>query len=456
MNQSFWIRAGVLAMLHGAWSASVAVAQDPASPQPLAAATGDTLPLTLAEVQRRTLAQNPAFLAERQEFDIARGQLTQARVYTFNPELEFEAPGAGSAGVLGEYEARLTQEVEWAGQRGLRISAARSGLNRAEFVVRNAARQTLADASIAFYSALAAQQRLEVARQLSQLNQQLLEATRIQAREGELSSMEANLAEIEAGRARARVLAAQREATSARLELQRLAGIHPEQEIQLLDALPDPQLPPTLNPDSLVTLALARRPDLAARTTAVDQAEALTRLARREAIPNLRIGVIAEREALAGGLAGAPGSPVPADRYESPRIGLAVSLPVPLFDRNQGRVAERAAQADQARLSRSATELAVRTQVTDAYRGYIAASEEARVYEQDVLQPARSNQELLETAFRAGKVNLPTLLLLRNQLLDAELGYWDAWLAERRALIALQAATSTLDLDPNLNPSGDR
>lgn len=443
------------AWLLAVWALPVGVSAAAAQVNSLAhagVASRDTLALTLAEVQRRALAQNPAFLAERQEYDIARGQLTQARVYNFNPELEFEAPGAGSAGAPGEYEARLTQEVEWAGQRGLRISAARSGLNRAEFVVRNAARQTLADASTAFYAALAAQQRLEVARQLSQLNQQLLDATRIQAREGELSSMEANLAEIEAGRARARVLAAQREATSARLELQRLAGIHPEQEIQLVVALPDPPLPPTLNPDSLISLALARRPDLAARTTAVDQAEALTRLARREAIPNLRVGVIAEREALAG----VPGSPVSADRYESPRIGLAVSIPVPLFDRNQGLVAERAAQTEQARLSRSATELAVRTQVTDAYRGYVAASEEARVYEQDVLQPARSNQELLETAYRAGKVNLSTLLLLRNQLLDAELGYWDAWLAERRALIALQAATSTLDLDPNLNPSGDR
>jgi hypothetical protein len=33
--------------------------------------------------------------------------------------------------------------------------------------------------------------------------------------------------------------------------------------------------------------------------------------------------------------------------------------------------------------------------------------------------------------------------LLRNQLLDAELGYVDAILAQRRALVALQAATAS-------------
>ena len=188
MNQSLWIRAGVLAMLLGPWGAEAALAQDPAFPRPEAVA-GDTVALSLEEAQRLALAQNPAFLAERQEFDIARGQLTQARIYNFNPEMEFQAPGAGTSGAIGEYEASLSQEVEWAGQRGLRIRAARVGLDRAESGVRNAARQTLADVSTAFYTALAAEQRLAVARELLQLNEQLLTATRVQAREGEISSM---------------------------------------------------------------------------------------------------------------------------------------------------------------------------------------------------------------------------------------------------------------------------
>lgn len=418
--------------------------------------TRDTIPISLREAQRRALSQNPTFLAERQELDIARGELTQARVYNFNPEIEFQAPGAGTNGALGEFEATLSQEIEWAGARGLRIRAARFGLDRADSGVRDAARRTLADVSIAFYAALAAEQRLSVARELSQLNEQLLTATRIQAREGEISVMDANLAEIEAGRARALVLAAEREATSARLELQRLAGIDPEQEIRLQDAIPAAPSAAALDQDSLVALALGRRPDLEARTRAIDQYEALTRLARREAIPNVRIGVFAEREEAFDFPTGPGGSVGGRTVLESPRIGLGVSVPLPVFDRNQGVVAQRAAQTDQARFSRQATELAVRTQVTDALRAYRAASEEARVFEQDVLQPARANQRLLDTAFRAGKVGLPTLLLLRNQLLDAELGYWGAWLAQRRALVELQAATASLESEETLNRTGDR
>ena len=82
--------------------------------------------------------------------------------------------------------------------------------------------------------------------------------------------------------------------------------------------------------------------------------------------------------------------------------------------------------------------------MTDAYQAYVSASEEASVFEQDVLQRAQRDQLLLDAAFREGKIDLLTLLLLRNQLLDAELSYWDTWLAHRRALVALESATASI------------
>lgn len=412
----------------------------------------DTVTISLPEAHRLALAQNPEFLAERQELAIARGQLTQARAYAFNPELELQAPGVGEQGAIGEYEASLTQEIEWAGQRGLRIRGARHGLERAEAAIQDAARHTLADVSNAYYAVLASEQRLAVARELVELGEQLVGVTRIQVREGEISVMEGNLAEIEAGRARAAVLAAERERTTALFQLRRLLGIGPEQAIQLQEAASDMPPPVTLHADSLVALALARRPDLAAWSQVVEQREALAQLARREAIPNVRVGVFVEREETSVLSSGGPGDPSVQAGLESPRVGVGVSVPLPLFQRNQGVIEEQIAQAERARLTRQAAQLTIRTEVRDAYQAYLAASEEHRVFEQDVLQPARTNQRLLETALRAGKVGLPTLLLLRNQLLDAELSHWDSWLEERRALVALAAATATLTTDLTESP----
>lgn len=434
-----YIRAAGVALLSA--TAAAAEAQQPVTP-----AGGDTVVLTLVEAQRRSLTVNPAFLADAREGTIARGELRQARVQGLNPELELEAPRAASDAGVGEYEARLSQEVPWAGQRGLRIRAAELGVARADWGVRNAAREALAATTLAYFAALAAERRLGLATELEQLNDRLLSAARVQLQEGEISALEANLASIENGRARARVLAAQRQAASARLELQRLTGIAPDRTVHLSD--PGITMPSSsaLSGDSLLTVALERRPDLAASRSATEQADALARLARREGIPNLRLGAFVERTEIPGS-AVTEGKPA----YESPRLGLAVSVPVPLFDRNQGTAAQRSAQAEQAHLSRSAMELTVRTQVSDALRAYATAQEEAGVFERDVLEPARSNQQLLDTAFRAGKLNLTTLLLLRNQLLDAELGYWDAWLAARRAWVELQSAIAAFVPDPDLN-----
>ena len=71
-----------------------------------------------------------------------------------------------------------------------------------------------------------------------------------------------------------------------------------------------------------------------------------------------------------------------------------------------------------------------------------------------MLVPARENQSLLEIAYREGKSDLPTILLLRNQLLEAELDYLDAWLAARTSLANLEAAIGApLQMD---NDSDDR
>lgn len=403
-------------------AAGSARAQDPVLPVPTA---GDVLALTLADAQRLALAQSPVFAGERHATAAARGRLRQARTYLFNPELEASAPGVAAGDGLGVYEAALVQQLEMPGRRASRVRAAERGLDRARAEVRDAARTTMAEVSAVFFTVLAADRRLEVARQILALNQSLLTAIRTQRREGEISALQANLAEIEVGRARARLLTTRREQASALLDFRRLAGLAPEHPVKLIEeplpagaiALP--------GVDSLVALALARRPDLAAAAAGVREAEALASVARAEGRPTLRVSAIAEREEAGG----------------DPRFGVGVGTSLPLLNRNQGTVAERRAEAAQAAYRRSAVELRVRSEVVEAVRTYAAAAEEVAVYETDVLRPTRENQALLETAYRAGKIDLPSLLLVRNQLREAELGYWDAWLALRRARVRLDAVT---------------
>lgn len=416
----------------------------PIQGQPPPAASGaasDTTVLTLDEARRLALAENPAFLATRQHRDQALADVRSAGTYPVNPELELEAPGSLSDGAPDRYELRLSQEIEWAGQRGLRIDAAESESDATLAAVRDAARRLLRDVEVAFHDFIAVRNRRSVASDISASNARLLSAVRVQLAEGEVSLLQANLAEIEAGRARARVLVEEGAVRSAELTLGRLLGASPVERFEPL--VPDEPFPlpsaSELSEQDLVRDALGRRPDLAASRSRLEGFRSLDRLATREALPNLRVQGTAERDGRGAGT----------------RWGLGLSLALPLFDRNQGLSMRRDAEVREASLRLDATQLQVRTEVMDALQAYRAAAEELEVFEASVLGPAAQNQALLETAYVEGKLDLETLLLIRNQLLDAELGYWEAWARHREAWGLLRGATgSVLEHATAINDGG--
>ena len=386
----------------------------------------DTLRLSLAEAQRIATERNATFLALSERIEVERGALRQARLL-FNPEAEAEMPAVLSGDGIDRYEARVSQEIEWAGQRGLRVDAAELGVRTARLDVDRAHLELTAEVSRAYYTALAARRRLEHAAELLDLNERLGNAVGIQEAEGEISVMDANIALIEVGRARARLLSAQREARSADAMLMILLGVEPSAAVLEMETeVPPAPLATALDPNALVEHAIESRADLAALRVLVEQAGLNARLAAREAIPNVRIGAIAEREEDSG-----------------TRFGIAVGLPIPIWNRNQGLVQQREAEARQAALLLDAAELRVRSEVLDAWRRYVSASEEAAVLEEQVLDPAHQNQEMLAIAYEAGRIDLNALVLLRNQLLEAELEYWTAWLTQRDALVDLELATGS-------------
>ena len=398
----------------------------------------DTLRLTIAAARSAALRGNPELLAARSEIAIARGQLRQAGILRFNPSADVLGLGWSTGSEIG-----LSQEIEIAGQQGVRRAVARSGVARAEFLVADAARVTLSDVDRGFYRSVAADRRAILANEILGLNERLAQVATKQLAAGEISKLDYNLSVIELGRSRARAVAARRERLQSGIELRRLAGlpagiplaaafdsavhrhvamdsggIAPRMDLRGFGAGADTSIEP------LVQGAIGRRPDLAERSAAVTQTGEDVTLARREALPNLAARIVSQRNELGTG------------RTLRPGIGLSI----PIFNRHQGEVESRMALAERTRLERAAIARRVRADVEGAVRSYEAAAGEVEVLERTVLGPARDNRRLLEAAYREGKVGLPVLLLIRNQVIDAEQDYWTAWLAERVAEADLRAA----------------
>ncbi|MGD9524817.1 MAG: TolC family protein [Gemmatimonadales bacterium] len=397
-------------------------AQAPVTPP--AGVMADTLALTLADVFHLARTRGLDLEASRQMIGMAAGDLRESRVTGFNPTVGYQRFESGRPGESAEYGLTVSENLGWVTQRGPRVAAARSALERTVAEVGDQERLATREAGRVFVAALAAERRLALADQMVAATRRLSDVTQIQLREGEISVLEANLAEIEFGRTQARALTARREATTTLLELRRWIGVEPTTAILLVEPADVALGPGRLIEDSLMAMAVRRRPDLVAQRRAVEEAAVRRQLAVREGIP---------MPTLMGMLARDPGG-------ANARLGIGVSMPIALVDRNQGRVQREAFGYEQAAIRLEAVLLTVRLEVREARLAYLAASEEVASLESRVLTPVRDNLALLDSAYRAGKVGLPTLLLLRNQLFEAEVDYWRAWQAKREALLRLQAA----------------
>ena len=441
-------------------SAQSAEGQTPAS------TSLDTLRVDLPTARALALRSNPELRAARLDTVVARGELRQASLLLqSNPTADVLTRGLGT-------EIGVTQEIEIAGQRGARRSAGLANVERAQAGLLDAVRVTIGDVDRAFYRLAAVNQRSLLADSVLALNERLADAAARQLTAGDISQLEYNLATVEYGRSRARGLAARREREDATSELRRLLGLSADAPLAPVIELPvvgDTVRRPviaentgktqassaaaipsgiaarsapqgaraesmsllsgvavdSLSIDSLTALALARRPDLLERASAARRARAQASLARREAFPNLAVRGSSERLEGSG------------NRVLRPGIGITL----PAFNQNRGEIQARRAEAEQADLERAALIARIRIDVRRAVTTYRAASAEADVLARTVLVPARENRRLLEVAYRAGKVGLPVLLLIRNQVIDAEQEYWEAWLAEHVALADLREAT---------------
>jgi cobalt-zinc-cadmium efflux system outer membrane protein len=406
----------------------------------MAQLAGDTLVLTREAAQILAIEANPELLAATWRPEAARGDVRSADLLQYNPQALFEARTPGD-GFASRFEAELGLEVEIGGQRGLRGNATEAALAAALRWLDDDGRLLLAEVGRAYHGLTAAEQRVALVLEMTRYSEQLDQAVRTQLAEGEVSVLQANLAAIEAARARARALESASARTTAALRLERLLGLDPSGAIQTAGPTAPADGGGTEEPmDALVGRALSLRPELRAIEHDVERAREEERLARRASVPNLRVAALVTREA----------------PLVDPRLGVAVGMTLPLFNRNQGLADRRRAEISEVVQLGRAAELRVRTEVEDALRVYRSTEREVRLLEAEMLEPIRENRGLLEIAYREGKMDLTNILLIRNQLLEAELSYWDAWERRERARTDLESATGEILQGVSFGNGSDR
>ncbi len=390
-------------------------------------------PTALDAVVREVLENNPELRLYEAEIAAAQGGRKTAGLWA-NPEIsgsigqkrawneENELTGKGRAGELS-----VTQQFEWPGRIGLRKAIADRDIELATLGLEQFRALIAARAKIAAYELFAAREKAAATREVADHLLALREVLVQRGQAGLTPLLETRVIEAMELNLQRKAGEASLVAQAALFDLNQLRGAAPDADVSMT------QMNLAFHPleksrDSLVTLA--RSNDLSVRLRTLELARQGFRvdLAKNEHFPAVSAGPsISEERA--------------GDRERV--IGVAVSLPLPLWNRNQGNIDVAQAQQGQAETSLDVAQREAERRVIESTVIYETKLKEMASWQPDTIQHFREAAELADRHYRLGAVPVSTYLELQTQYLETIGGLLDTKKEAFQAATQLELLTAT-------------
>ncbi|WP_375097876.1 MULTISPECIES: TolC family protein [unclassified Pseudomonas] len=360
--------------------------------------------LNLEQALAAALDSNPELAAVRQEIGIAEGERRQAGLLP-NPELSWEREDTRRD--TSTTTVTLSQPLELGAKRNARVEVAQAGQAIARLELERQTNGLRADVTQAFHAAVRAQTAVELAEQSRALTERGLRVVQGRVAAGQSSPVEETRGQVQLAQAEAQLGRAESEQRVAWQALARLTGNARADFTQLEGAA----LSPGPAPDAERLLAKVEQTvEWRLAAAQLERGEASLGSEKAQRIPNLTVSVGSQysRE----------------DRERINVVGL--SMPLPLFDRNQGNVLSAARRADQARDLRNAVELRLRSDTRSALSQWAMAMAEVDAYDRTILPSARQAVDTATRGFERGKFAFLDVLDAQRTLIEARSQYLDA------------------------------
>lgn len=383
---------------------AAALAQNPAdSSTPAPAAT-----LTIETLVRQVQAGNPELDFYRAEIAAARAGRKSATRWD-NPEISAELGSKKvwerSGPALGEgaaWSVSLAQPFEWPGRIPLRKAIANRQIEIAELGLQQFQAALAARTRSLGHAVLAAREKADAVQEVAARYRALLAVVVQRDAAGVTPLLEQRILEASTITLSRRVADAEREVQAALLELNQLRGQPANAPLRLTG-----QLTVTTNLAPLSRLLeVAATNNFEIRTKQVELAQQgfHVRLARHERYPRVTVAPYYSQERAAD---------------EERIFGLGVSLPLPLWNQNQGIIETATAREQQAEASLRVVMRDVERAVADHALALETKLAEMARWRPEVEAQLRDAAELADRHYRLGAVPVATYLEMQNQYLDA-------------------------------------
>lgn len=407
-----------------------------------------------ARIIQGALRPNPVFSAEIEYIQLGDGPGSSSRSRSFGVAPD-GTPGAGlewgreseSSSVFGQSEItlRLSQLIELGGKRAARIEAAERGKDVASWDYDVARYKVVGEVVAAFVDLLAAQEHVRQFEEVVQLGEQLADTVSKLVDAGSSSPLERRRADVAVESLRIELQ--QRRSVVNQMRI-RLASLWGSQTPAFDHAEGDIESMPLLPPLAALLEKRATNPLLARWTAELAHRKAVLELENSRAVPDLEVslgyrasgGSDSSSRAFSLGTDGFgySRSTTALDDEWQHSVTLEFSIPLPIFDRNQGTRKEARYRVEKTASERRATVNQLDSRLGEFYAVAMSAYEVASDLRESVIPELQETYALTQEGYRSGKFDFLTVLDAERQLIDARLRATDASASYHKAVAALE------------------
>jgi cobalt-zinc-cadmium efflux system outer membrane protein len=389
-------------------------------------------PFTVNSLVQKALATHPELRYYEAQIAVAEGDKTKAGEIQ-NPDL---MTGVGNWRVRDlatnnvsdgpTWAVQLTQTFEWPGRLSLRKAIAQKDIELAQLGLEQLRAALAARVRTISWKMLAAQEKTKAADEVAKRFHSLAEVLLQRDPAGAAPRLEARIIQASALTLGAEATLARNELASARFELNQLLGEKAEHPLELKMENLTLNPPPALEP--LLVNARKKNFDLRARIIDVQQQGYEVKLAENERWPSITVQPYIQRQQ---------------NETRETQVGIGVSIPLPLWNRNKGAIEAAKAKEVQAEVMLTAQMRQLERDVAAQASHYKIHVEELAKWPADTLASFRKAATEADEHYRLGALPLSTYTELQRQYIDSVKAVLESQLGAVDARLQLEQLTGT-------------
>jgi cobalt-zinc-cadmium efflux system outer membrane protein len=406
----------------------------------------------LADFERMAMEHNPTLRQASAQIDATMSRSHQAGLYP-NPTVGYVQEQIGALGEVtptasgistsgkgtpGELVGGYVEQVFVTGGK-LRLSRAKFAeeANAARWQAEAQTLRVLNGVRVRFFEVAAAERLIQIHRELVQLNDDAVRTTEQLVNVGQANEPDLLQAKVEARRARVALRNAENHYRGNWENLVSVVGAPELRPVSIDDRQFDAPGAP-LDFDAALADLLHRSPEIQAAVSEIRRSQIMVQRERREPIPNVTMQAVVGRNFEFNNLT---------------TVGVQASIPLPIFNRNQGTVREAQSDLmrDHAELER--VSLSLRHRLADVATRYNDALQSVEDFRAESLPMARRAYEVQSTNFRQRRAAWPQVLVAQRTFVELSQEYVQALLELRRAEVAINGLLLVDGLAPPETPT---